>query len=236
MIGHSLVYNFRSWLDLAAPPTCLFCSSPTDGPGCCAGCRADLPWNRSACPGCALPSVLPQICPRCSRRPRRFDSAWSAFVLAAPVHSGLLGLKYHARFVQARVLGELMAAELRSRREPLPDLLLPVPLHWRRLIRRGYNQALLLARELGCQLELPVDTRTLRRPGAGRDQIGQSASARRANLRGVFSASGSLQGRHIALVDDVMTTGATFDELARVCRRAGAKRIEVWSVARTILS
>lgn len=233
MLRQALVYNLRPLLELASAPACLFCAGPTAGSGCCDGCRADLPWNRLACPGCALPSATGLPCPRCLRRPRRFDSAWSAFVLAAPVHSGLLGLKYHARFVQARVLGELMADELRTRTAPLPDLLLPVPLHWRRLLRRGYNQALLLARDLGQRLDLPVDARGLQRSGAGRDQIGQSASARRANLRGVFSASASLQGRHVALVDDVMTTGATFDELARVCRRAGAATIEVWSAART---
>ncbi|WP_428311636.1 ComF family protein [Hydrocarboniphaga sp.] len=233
MIDWSRVYNFRPWLDLAAAPSCLYCGAGTAGSGCCEGCRYGLPWNRLACPGCALPSSTGLSCPRCLRRPRRFDQAWSAFVLAAPVHSGLLGLKYHARFEQARVLGELMACELRSRARPLPELLLPVPLHWRRLAGRGYNQALLLARELGARLDLPVDTRSLRRHGAGRDQIGQSASARRANLRGLFSASPSLQGRHVALVDDVMTTGATFDELARVCRKAGAATIEVWSAART---
>jgi ComF family protein len=233
LIARGLVYNFRPWLDLASAPSCLFCSAATEGAGCCDGCRADLPWNRIACRGCALPSASGALCPRCLRRPRRFDSAWSAFVLAAPIHSGLLGLKYHARFVEARVIGELMASELRNRAEPLPDLLLAVPLHWRRLVGRGYNQALLLARDIGKRLDVPVDSATLRRSGAGRDQIGQSASARRANLRGVFSASASLKGRHIALIDDVMTTGATFDELARVCRKAGAARIEVWSAART---
>lgn len=228
-----LVDNFRLGLDLAAPTGCLYCAAATTGAGCCDGCRTDLPWNRPACPGCALPSATGLPCPRCLRRPRRFDAAWSAFVLAPPVHGGLIGLKYHAQFVQARVLAALMAEALRARGQPLPELLLPVPLHWRRLMRRGYNQALLLARELGRELQLPVDARLLRRHGAGRDQIGQSASARRANLRGVFGASASLHGRHIALVDDVMTTGATFDELARVCRRAGAARIEVWSAART---
>ncbi len=89
---------------------------------------------------------------------------------------------------------------------------------------------------LSAELGVPMDESLLRRRRRGRDQIGQSAAARRANLRGVFEARGSLQGRRIALVDDVMTTGATFDELARVCRRAGAVDIEVWAVARTRLA
>ncbi len=220
-------------LDLAAPLHCLYCAAPADGTGVCAGCRGDLPWNRRACPGCALPAAAATLCPRCLRRPRRFDSAWTAFVLAEPVHSGLLRLKYHAGFADARALGVLMAETLRVRKEPPPDLLLPVPLHVLRLMRRGYNQAVLLARQLEQQLKIPMAREALVRDRAGRDQIGQTAAARRANLRGAFSASRDLSGLHVALVDDVMTTGATFDELARVCRRAGARRIEVWAAART---
>lgn len=228
-----LVDNFRSLLDLAAPPTCLYCGTgAVDGP-VCGGCHDDLPWNDDACPGCALPSPLGLLCRFCRRKPRRFDSAWTAFVLEAPVHPSLLGLKYHARFEQGRALGGLMASALNNRTDPLPDLLLPVPLHWRRLVRRGYNQSLLITRELARQLAVPCDAQALKRTRAGRDQIGQTRTQRRQNLRGAFACGRRLDGLHVALVDDVMTTGSTLDELARVCRRAGAVRIEAWAAART---
>lgn len=236
------VDNCRQLLALIAPPRCLFCglrphaAAVNTVEGCCPGCRRDLPWNLEACPGCALPSAGAQRCRRCRERPARFDRAWTAFDLAEPVHASLLGLKYRARFADGRVLAQLMAQALRDDGRVLPDCLLPVPLHWSRLMRRGYNQAQRITRVLSAELGVPMDESLLRRRRRGRDQIGQSAAARRANLRGVFEARGSLQGRRIALVDDVMTTGATFDELARVCRRAGAVDIEVWAVARTRLA
>lgn len=219
-------------LGLLTPPVCLYCRAPGADP-VCDGCRQDLPWNRSACPGCAMPLAFATLCPDCLRRPRAFDAARTAFVLAPPVQTGLWGLKYRSRFEQARVLGRLMAQEIKASGEPLPQRLVPVPLHWRRLARRGYNQALELARVLGRELAIPVDTDSLQRLRATPDQIGRSAAQRRRNMRGAFAARCSLAGLHLALVDDVMTTGATFDALARACRKAGAAHVQAWAAART---
>lgn len=218
---------------LFAAQDCPFCGLPSDSGQACAGCASDLPWNREACPLCAQPDSLGLPCRRCRRRAHRFDAAWCAFVLCSPIHERVLALKYRARFDAARLLGSLMADTLRDGGRPLPDLLLPMPLHWRRLMRRGYNQALLLANVIGRSLAIPVDARALRRTRATQDQIGQTAAARRRNLRGAFACKRSLSGLHVALIDDVMTTGASFDELARVCRAAGAARVEVWAAART---
>ncbi|EIT71277.1 MULTISPECIES: ComF family protein [Hydrocarboniphaga] len=227
------VYKLEPVRRLLSSPHCLCCELPTATELLCEGCKADLPWNLEACPGCAIPSTRGLPCPACLRRPRRFDAAWAPFRLAPPVRLGILGLKYAARFEQARLLGGLMAEGLQHRGGASPDLLLPVPLHWRRLISRGYNQAQLLAREIGRALDIELDVRSLRRVHATPDQIGRSASERRHNLRKAFELTRRLDGLHVAIVDDVMTTGATFDELARVCRKAGALRIEAWAAART---
>ena len=218
-------------VDGLLPSRCQFCAAPDAGP-VCAACRGELPWNRPACPGCALPSPLGLPCPACRKRPRAFDAAFAAFRYDAPSAQALLGLKYAARFREARWLAQAMAEALRSRTEPLPTLLIPVPLHRGRLFRRGYNQSLEQARHLGKALKIPVDAGVARRLRATPDQIGLSAAQRRRNLRGAFAVKNCVAGLHIALLDDVMTTGATLEELARACKAAGARRVEAWAMAR----
>ena len=145
---------------------------------------------------------------------------------------GVLRLKYGAQFEQARVLGQLMAQQLSQRAASLPELLIPVPLPRSRLYMRGYNQAMELARVLRRGLGTQIDNRSARLLRAPLDQIGQSAAQRRRNLREAFIVERDLSGMHIALIDDVMTTGATLDALARAARKAGAARIEAWALAR----
>lgn len=227
--------NPRSLVDdalkLLAPPRCTVCGDA--GPeGICAPCRDELPWNALQCPGCALPQAASVRCRACLKRPRAFDSAWSAFVHLPPVQRGIAGIKYQARFDQARLLGELMAEGLAARDEPLPALLVPVPLHRRRLYRRGYNQAVELARALHRRLGIAVDPAAAHCLRATSDQIGQRAVDRRRNLKGAFAFTRDLRGLHVALLDDVMTTGSTLEELARAARAAGAARIEAWALAR----
>jgi ComF family protein len=143
------------------------------------------------------------------------------------------GLKYHAGLRSGYWLGVEMARQLALR--PPPQLLLPVPLHAQRLRRRGYNLALELARTVGRALEIEADVHGARRLRATADQIGKSAAERRRNVKGAFEVDPKrLVGRHIALVDDMMTTGSTLAELALACRKAGAARIEVWTAARAV--
>ncbi|WP_199720520.1 ComF family protein [Stagnimonas aquatica] len=171
-------------------------------------------------------------CPACQRKPRAFDAAFAAFRYAAPGRQALQGLKYSARFHEARWLADSLASALRQRQSPLPQRLIPVPLHRGRLLRRGYNQAQELARHLGKALDIPVAPSLARRLRATPDQIGLSAAQRRLNLRGAFAVSAGIEGLHVALLDDVMTTGATLEELARACKAAGATRVEAWALAR----
>jgi len=215
------------WLARLFPLACAYCGAA--GSEICAECQAQLPWNRLACPGCARPQAHEGRCGRCHASPPAYDLAWTAFVLAAPVQQSIHGLKYRARFLEAARLARLLAPALPSR----PQLIIPVPLHRGRLLRRGYNQAAELARWLTRLTAIPSDVHAARRGRATPDQIGKSAAERRRNLQGAFNVRRPLDGLHVALLDDVMTTGATLSELARACRRAGAARIEAWAVART---
>ena len=226
----------RGLWQLLVPPRCHFCHGPALRDLVCAGCREALPWNRSACPVCALPQAPGHatVCPRCATKAPDFDRAWSAFRHEVPIAQAIYGLKYHAQFHQARLLGAAMADALAARGEPLPTLLIPVPLHRSRLRQRGYNQALELARVLGRRLNIEVDRHGAQRVRATEDQIGQRAVERRRSVKGAFAIAGTLAGRHVAIIDDVMTTGSTVDELARACRKAGAASIEVWTAARAV--
>ncbi len=220
--------------EMLLPQRCALCRDPCEQI-LCTPCRESLPWNRLACPRCAQPLTTPpaRLCADCTAAPPEFDAAWSAFRYAEPVAQAVHRLKYHADFRSARWLTEEMASALAARSEPLPDLLIPVPLHGRRLQRRGYNQALELARRLAGRLVVEVDAKAARRLRHTQDQIGKTAPERRRNVKGAFAVSAArVRDKHLALIDDVMTTGSTLAELARACRRSGARKIEVWTVAR----
>ncbi len=161
---------------------------------------------------------------------------FSAFHLRAPVQAQIHALKYRAQFRHARILGEQMARRIAARAAPLPPVLIPVPLHAGRLRLRGFNQSLEIARALQRVLNVELLPQAVQRVRATEDQIGKTAAERRKNVRGAFAATRSLAGVHVALLDDVMTTGATLAELAKVCREAGAARIEAWALAQAPLT
>ncbi|HEY5791083.1 MAG TPA: ComF family protein, partial [Gammaproteobacteria bacterium] len=142
------------------------------------------------------------------------------------------GLKFHGQLAGARLLGGLLAEQLAGDPGPWPQALLPVPLHPRRLRQRGFNQALELARPLARELGLALlpDACVRRRDTAA--QSGLERAARRRNVRGAFALPRPLGLHHVALVDDVMTTGQTLEALARVLREDGVEQVEVWCVAR----
>jgi ComF family protein len=222
------------------PPRCLLCREPgADGRDLCAACAARLPWNRAACPRCALPlaagETLPGMqaptCGECLRRAPPLDRVRAAFIYGFPVDRLLPRLKFHGDLAAGRLLAAAMAAACADM--PHPDALLPLPLARARLRRRGYDQALELAKPLARALDIPLlDGALVRR----RDTAPQStldAAARRRNLRGAFAVPTSANmPTHVALVDDVMTTGATLHAAARALRRAGVARIDAWVCAR----
>ena len=221
----------RRWI---VPSACLLCTGPAEPGTVCSGCRASLPWNRIACPVCALPLAGPvaHVCGHCAAEPPHFDLALSAFRYQAPIAQAIAGLKYHGQFRQSRWLGGEIAGLVAARGQPLPELLVPVPLHPSRLRERGYNQALELARGVHRVLPIAIDWQSATRVRATADQIGKRAKERRREVRGAFAVGTGVAGRHLAIIDDVMTTGSTVNELARACRAAGATRIEVWTAAR----
>jgi ComF family protein len=146
------------------------------------------------------------------------------------------GIKFRARMNLIRLLGNLLADALLSADGAVPaeqpQAILPVPLHPARLRQRGYNQALELARVVGRRLSIPVDASSCQRTRATRAQSELEERQRLQNIRGAFATTGRLP-RHLAILDDVVTTGATVSELARALHRGGCERVDVWTLART---
>jgi ComF family protein len=223
------------------PPRCLVCREPgAAGQDLCAACTIALFWNRHACTRCALPlageksspseQAVP-VCGACLRRPPPLHAVHAAFVYAFPVDRLLPRFKFHRDLAAGRLLVQRMAEAFAPL--PRPDALLPVPLHRGRLRARGYDQALELARPLGRRLDLPVLEDALVRQRATVQQSRLDARQRQRNLRGAFALShANALPAHVALVDDVMTTGATLHAAAAALRRAGVLRVDAWVAAR----
>lgn len=170
------------------------------------------------------------ICGACRRRPPPFFATTAALRYAEPADRLILDLKFRGRLPAARLLGTLLA-EAVADAEP-PEALLPVPLHPARLRERGFNQALELARPLARRLDRPLPIDAVRRIRATPPQTGVDRHGRRRNIRNAFALRRPLPWRHVAIVDDVMTTGSTVAELAGLLRRNGVERVQVWVAAR----
>lgn len=212
---------------------CTLCAAgPVEPDGICAPCRAELPYLLSACRRCALP--LPHsagACANCLQQPPSFASAHAAWHYAFPVGQLIQRFKYRRDLAAGHSLAQLAAQYIQPAERP--DLLLPIPLHWRRYLARGYNQAQLIAAEFGRHWDIPVKPRLLHKHTATDTQQQLKRGQRLRNLCDSFRVRGAPRGLHVGLVDDVITTGATLEAAARCLLDAGAARISAFALART---
>ncbi len=222
----------RRLLSAVFPQDCVLCAAPSGAEPLCPGCRADLPWLGESCPRCAMPSPGGQVCGACLRDAPAFDRTIALWRYAPNADRLVQAFKYRGRLA----LASYFARELTGRIEALPtaELVVAMPLARGRLAERGFNQAHEIAKRLARLMRIPIATRLVRRTRETADQTGLAPDERARNVRGAFVCEASLAGRRIAVVDDVMTTGASLDELARTLKRAGAAQVENWVVARTI--
>jgi len=209
---------------------CALCGTESGAELLCAACAAELPALSECCPRCALPSPGRAVCGSCLNHPAHFDGTLALWRYEFPCDRLVQALKYRARLA----LAEFFASGLASRPLPRVDLILPMPLHPRRLAERGFNQALEIARGLGRDLGARVEPHGAQRVKDTAPQTDLPYGERAKNVRGAFVCNLELSGKSVAVVDDVMTTGATLNELARVLKRAGAARVDNFLVARTV--
>ncbi|HET9693979.1 MAG TPA: ComF family protein [Steroidobacteraceae bacterium] len=224
------------------PSRCLLCHGPgaVRGRDLCGDCEADLPWSTAPCPRCGLPqpASVPAPaaagCEHCVGRAQPYRGCHAPFLYEFPLTELLPALKYRGALAHARVLGTLLAESImRAGLHRDVDVVVPLPLHRSRLVERGFNQSFELARFASATLHVGLDPCALQRRRATAPQVGLPRDERSVNVRDAFVAlPARVSGRTVALLDDVVTTGATVAEATRALLAAGARQVDVWCVAR----
>lgn len=226
--------NIRSKINhlLAAQP-CLLCGAMSHDGLCCAACNAGLSRLTSAhCPVCALPTRAGEVCGQCLKQPPHFEHTVAAFSYSFPVNQLIKALKFHERLILVNFLADELATRIVLR----PDCLIAMPLHPSRLRERGFNQSQLLARRIAGCLNIPLLAAACQRIRDTPPQSSLPWKERDQNMRQAFAVSpdANVRDRHVAIVDDVMTSGASMGALARALKQAGASEVSAWVVARTL--
>ena len=209
----------------------------------CNACKNDFPVLDNACQQCGLPlesaSDSSVICGQCIQSPPAVDYTLCLYHYQIPLDYLITELKYNQKLPHASILGQLFLARLLDvAPEDVPDAILPVPLHKSRLVKRGFNQSLEIARPIAKKLKIPIALDIVRRKRQTRAQADLTAIERKKNVRDCFEIikQETLSAyQHIVIIDDVVTTGSTTNELARLLKKAGVKKVGVWSVARAVI-
>jgi len=204
----------------------------------CRGCENDLPWNMQACLRCAIPMhAAGHICGQCLQEPPVFQQALCAFRYQPPVAGLLNRFKHNGKLAcghwLAHSLADAIATHYQAEQISLPDCIMPVPLHWKRLRSRGFDQGLEIGKVLSRKLALPLST-ALYRQRATNSQQGLDRMQRQNNLADAFVLRKPLSAcSSVALVDDVLTTGSTASAITALLHSEGVREVHVWAIART---
>ena len=234
MSGRQLLRGFGRFVEqLLAPGVCLGCGcDPGDTSLLCCSCRERIEAVPNPCQHCGQPNPVNGIvCPACRLNPPRWQKLIAPLQYCGITRDYLIQLKHTQATHLAKALCRHSALAFRDSR-PKPEILLPVPLHPARLRERGYNQAREIARIWSRDFDIPIDQRALARVRATPLQSGLSANQRADNVRQAFDYSPRHQYRHVAVVDDIVTTGSTVTEITRLLHRGGVECVEIWALAR----
>lgn len=207
-------------MGLLPPASCLSCRDIVAYPQMmCDDCHRELPWQNHDEPPILL---FPEL-----------NISLSLFHYQPPIDYWISQLKFQNKLIYAQFFSQCFISRLQHHKTPLPDLLLPVPLHRKRLQERGFNQALEIAKPIATYFKIPLVKNGVERRKHTRAQSDLSAMERIANVDGAFVINNRLQGKHIAIIDDVVTTGNTMHALTQLLKNNNVGKIEVWCVART---
>ncbi len=236
-LNNNHLSKFNIFTNTIFKQKCLLCASPQANKiGLCGLCLNDLPWHpKTSCPQCGLASGS-GICGSCISSPPDFDATSAVFLYGFPIDAMMQRYKYGNMLSLYETFGQLLKdkAQLGSLNNSHVDLIIPMPMHPTRLKERGFNQALEIAKVLTKNDADKLDFRSVIRQKLTPPQASLPLKARVKNIKGAFKVNDDLTGKRIAIIDDVMTTGASLNELAKTLKKAGATRIECWVVARTL--
>lgn len=225
---------------LIYPKVCLHCNDAGhNGMDLCKRCHERLPWVKYACSRCALalPNTDASACGACSNRELHFDQAYAPFQFDGFIRDAVYQFKFNHKLNQGKLLAQLLLQFIKYKQLDTPEIIIPVPLHKKRLRKRGYNQALELARTVRSEINSDLVYKEIYRNRDTSVQMELPAKQRHKNVKDAFSLiedSTILKNRHVCIMDDVMTTGNTVNEVAKCLRNAGVRRIDVWCVARVV--
>jgi ComF family protein len=211
---------------------CFFCLAKTND-AWCIDCEQDIMRETPRCPVCARMSTKNNVCGACLKQKPLFDNTQILFNYQYPVNRLIKAFKFNSRPELAKCFAERLANKLMRQKPSAPEIIVPVPLHNKRQRARGYNQSLELARQLGHRLGSKVSHSLCSRTKNTGPQSTQSMKTRGTNVKNAFALSEGQIPKHIAIMDDVITTGSTVNELASLFKKAGCRHIDVWAVART---
>lgn len=233
-ILHNVILNISAGIKQILPAQpCVLCGSMSHDGLWCAPCDRAMPYLDAAlCPSCALPTPGGEVCGRCLQHPPLFTRTTAVFAYSFPLDKLVQAMKYGERLALAGAFAEKLAH--RADKNHRPDCVIPMPLHPAKLRKRGFNQSQLLAARVARKLGIELLPHACRRV---RDTPSQSAlpwKERKKNVRDAFCCDADLSGRRVALVDDVLTTGASLNALAEAAQKRGAVEISAWVVARTL--
>jgi len=219
-------------IDAVLPARCVVCHQPAQTElALCAFCHAELPYNRTRCIHCAQPLTGENlVCGHCQQHPPHYQQAISPLLYKDQARQLILELKFHNKLRNARLLANLFIEQLPENERP--ELLIPVPLHPKRLRERGYNQALELARELKKLTAIPIDAGSTRRRRYTERQADLTLKDKSGNVKNAFEVVKTPSAHHITIIDDVMTSGHTVNEFARILKQSGVEKIDIWVIAR----
>jgi len=232
-----MVNNWRNIIqDYLLPPTCILCGdSGFDSQDICQPCYKDIQRNIHCCYRCAeifeTANSTPQLCGYCLSHTVAFDETHAPFIHQGIVRFLIASLKFKRQYKNARLLGSLLANHLEKTAE-LPDLIIPTPLHPLRYKERSFNQSFEISKTVARQLKLTIDNKSCIRQRDTQHQTTLSAKQRHQNIKNAFKVIKPIIADHVAIIDDVMTTGSTANELARTLKKSGVARIDVWVCAR----